>query len=153
MARAYTSRPTGIWPWRQQPRRRKGSICVVLSTSTGARVAQIGCSSHLKSSKSPTAAKRSAFEVANSVYWWAAVNAAEQVCLYGLSLSPTDVELTQTLRMGFDNHKIGPGTIFIINKENQLDIISRRLRRLAPDWKIERIAVEGILPRRGRWRF
>lgn len=79
----------------------------------------------------------------HSLLPWVPLSWAKQICLYGLSLSVSDAELAQTLEMGFREHKVGPGTVVIMNVATQLDAIARRLRRLSGgDWKIECVDVD-----------
>ncbi|MGZ6143988.1 MAG: hypothetical protein ACXWLM_11660, partial [Myxococcales bacterium] len=68
---------------------------------------------------------------------------ARQVCIYGLGLSISDAELAATLRMGFQRHEQPPGTVILINRGDQLGVLSRRIRGLCGDgWTIECIDVD-----------
>jgi len=47
--------------------------------------------------------------------------------------------------MGFENHRLGPGTILIVNRKDQREVIHRRLRLLCgDDWTNECVVVDAM---------
>lgn len=76
---------------------------------------------------------------------WKPLNWAREICIYGLGLSVSDAELAQTLQMGFDDHRNGPGTVVIYNLASALPALERKIRRLSGrHWSIELVPVETL---------
>jgi hypothetical protein len=64
---------------------------------------------------------------------WSSIEQADNLCLYGLSLSALDADLGQAISMGFSEHLSKPLAVHIFNLEEACIGVERRLRLLCPE--------------------
>ncbi len=76
---------------------------------------------------------------------WQVIRDTRQLCIYGLSLSPLDAELSWVLQAGLDAHTRETLRIHLFNRGEELDKVEWRVRLLLPSGsniEIEKHAVD-----------
>lgn len=63
---------------------------------------------------------------------WQVIQRTQQLCIYGLSLSPLDAELSWVLQVGMENHTQESLQIHLFNLRAELDELEWRIRLLLP---------------------